>query len=82
MSLALAHFVPADRKMMQWSSWGPPFTHLRCSLRGGGATTAVVYCTFDEINDPDMGMSNTSFWNVYLQRESSGRWLITNYGQG
>jgi hypothetical protein len=29
-----------------------------------------------------VGMSNTSFWDVYLQQESSGRWLINNYGQG
>jgi hypothetical protein len=80
--LALAHFVPADREMMEWSSWGPPFTHLRCSLQSGSASAAVVSCTFADINDPDAGMSNVSSWSVYLQRESSGRWLINNYGQG
>jgi hypothetical protein len=42
----------------------------------------VVRCAFDDINDPDLSMSNTSFWDVYLQRKSSGRWLIDNYGQG
>lgn len=82
MPLALAHFVPADRGMMQWKSWGPPFMDLHCSLRVAGATTAMVHCAFDEINDPDMGMSNTSFWDVHLQRDASGRWLIDNYGQG
>lgn len=82
MPLALAHFVPADRKMMEWSSSAPSFRHLRCSLQARGATTAEVHCAFDEINDPDTGMSNTSFWDIYLRREASGRWLIDNYGQG
>jgi hypothetical protein len=82
-SLALAHFVPADRGMMRWSQWGPPFNHLRCSLRAQtSGDQADVRCTFDDINDPDTGMSNVSFWDVYLQREPSGRWLINNYGQG
>ena len=80
--LALAHYVAADRHMMEWSSWGPPFKHLRCSQRSGSATSAVVTCTFDEINDPTGGMSNTSFWDVYLQREPPGPWLINGYGQG
>jgi hypothetical protein len=80
MPLALAHFVPADREMMEWSSWGPPFVHLHCSLQSKVATNAVVYCTFKVINDFDM--SNVSTWDVYLQREFSGRWLINNYGQG
>jgi hypothetical protein len=80
--LALAHFVPADRQMMEWSSLGPPFVRTRCSLHSASTRNAVVYCTFDDINDPGTGMSNVSFWNVYLQREPSGRWLINNYGQG
>jgi hypothetical protein len=82
MPLALAHFVPADREMMEWSSWGPPFTHLHCRLQSEVAASAVVGCNFAEINDPDTGMSNVSGWNVYLQQDSSGRWLINNYGQG
>jgi hypothetical protein len=81
MPLALAHFLPADRGQMEWSQWGPPFTHLHCSLSSGTAKDAHVYCTFDKINDPDTGMSNVSFWSVYLQRDSSGRWLINGYGQ-
>ena len=80
--LTLAHFVPADREMMEWSAWGPPFVRTRCSLRSGVATNTVVHCTFDDINDPGTGMSNVSYWDVYLQREHSGRWLINNYGQG
>lgn len=80
--LALAHFAPGARGQMQWSSWGPPFTHLHCSLESKATTNAQVYCTFADINDPDTGMSNVSNWAVYLQRESSGRWLINSYGQG
>ena len=82
MPLALAHFAPSARGQMEWSSWGPPFTHLHCSLQSKAAANAHVYCTFADINDPDTGMSNISFWTVYLQRRSSGRWLINNYGQG
>ena len=82
MPLAQEHFVRADRDMMQWSSWGPPFTHLRCHLQSGTADRANVYCSFSPITDAATGMSGDSFWTVYLQRESSGRWLIDNYGQG
>jgi hypothetical protein len=81
MPLALAHFVPADRGMMEWSQWGPPFNNLHCSLSSEVAKDAHVLCTFDKINDPETGMSNTSFWSVYLQQEPSGRWLINSYGQ-
>ena len=82
MPTAQAHFAPASRDMMDWSQWGPPFTHLHCRLESGSATRAVVYCSFAPINDPNTGMSNDSFWNVHLQRETSGRWLIHDYGQG
>lgn len=80
--LALAHFAAADRDQMEWSSWAPRFKHLRCSQESGSATSADVTCTFDEINDPDAGMSNTTFWDVYLQRVPPGPWLINGYGQG
>ena len=80
--LALAHFAAAVRDQMKWSSWGPPFTHLHCSPQSESAKEAEVDCTYAEINDPSTGMSNQDFWDVYLQREPSGRWLINNYGQG
>ena len=80
--LALAHFAAPQRDQMEWSSWGPPFTHLHCSRQSESAKEAEVYCTYAEINDPRTGMSNQNFWDVYLQREPSGRWLINNYGQG
>jgi hypothetical protein len=82
MPLALAHFVPVDRDMMEWSSWGVPFEDVHCSLMNRSTARASVYCTFNDINDANMGMSNVSFWTVSLQRERSGRWLINNYGQG
>lgn len=80
--LAIAHFVPADRDMMEWTNWGVPFTGLHCSLMNRSTLHASVYCKFNVINDPNMGMGNVSFWTVALQREPSGRWLINNYGQG
>lgn len=80
--LALAHFAAAARDQMKWSSWGPSFTHLHCSPQSESAKEAEVYCRYAEINDPGTGMSNQDFWDVYLQREPSGRWLINNYGQG
>ena len=80
--LALAHFAAAERDQMEWSQWGPPFRDLHCKLQSGTAASAVVYCSFAMINDPDTGMSNTSFWTVDLQHEPSGQWLINSYGQG
>ena len=82
MPLAQEHFVAADRDMMNWSSWGPPFKDLHCRLESGTASSANVHCTFSPITDANSGLSGDSFWNVYLQREPSGRWLINNYGQG
>jgi hypothetical protein len=41
-----------------------------------------VECDFDTINDPQAGMSNESFWDVYMQRSPPVPWLINNYGQG
>jgi hypothetical protein len=82
MQQAVEHFAPAERGMMGWSTWGPPFTHLHCALTFETSTKAAVLCTFTDINDPDTGMSNVSFWSVDLQRNHAGPWLINNYGQG
>lgn len=82
MPLAEAHFAPRARDQMEWSSWGPPFQHLHCKLSSENSTSAVVGCTFKAIYDPDAGMSGDSAWGVSLRKQSSGRWLITNYGQG
>jgi hypothetical protein len=79
---AQAHFAPADRDQMNWSSWGQPFTDLHCSLWKHSQSSAVVNCSFATQNDPDSGMSNVDGWSVFLTHEVSGRWLITTYGQG
>jgi hypothetical protein len=81
MPLAQAHFAPADRDQMDWSSWGQPFTHLHCSLTSRSQRSAGVNCTFSPQTDPSSGMSGDDFWTVDLVREPSGRWLITGYGQ-
>jgi hypothetical protein len=80
--LALAHFAAAERDQMEWSQWGPPFQHLRCNLQSGTSSSAIVYCSFSPITDASTGMSGDASWDVYLQREASGRWLINNCGQG
>jgi hypothetical protein len=82
MPLAQAHFAPADRALMDWSSWGQPFIDLHCSMTTHSENSAWVYCTFADQNDPSTGMSNVNFWTVELVRDKSGHWLITNYGQG
>jgi hypothetical protein len=41
-----------------------------------------VDCQLDPTDDPEAGMSNVNFSDVYLQRDTSGRWLICVYGQG
>ena len=82
---AVAHFVPADASMTDWgngdtSTW-PAFTRLRCKPLSSGAASATVYCSFDELQSPSAGNPDT-FWSVWLARQTDGRWLIDNYGQG
>jgi hypothetical protein len=82
---AVAHFTPAAADQMNWgngdtSTWAT-FSALHCRQLSRSATTASVYCTFKESQAPSVGNPD-SFWTVYLHRQSDGRWLITNYGQG
>jgi hypothetical protein len=82
---AVAHFEPAAASQMDWgygdtSTW-PTFSALHCKPASQGATAASVYCTFSESQAPAVGNPD-SFWTVYLQRQSGGRWLISNYGNG
>jgi hypothetical protein len=82
---AVAHFVPADAGMMDWgngdtSTWST-FTRLRCQPLSQDATSAAVYCSFDESPSASEGNPDT-FWTVSLARQPDGRWLIDNYGQG
>ena len=82
---ALAHFEPATARQMNWangdtSTW-PTFSALHCKPTSQSATTASVSCTFSESEAPAAGNPD-SFWGVDLQRQSDGRWLISDYGQG
>jgi hypothetical protein len=40
-----------------------------------------VYCSFTGSPPEAMGNPDT-WWNIAMQRQPSGSWLITNYGQG
>jgi hypothetical protein len=62
------------------STWAT-FSALHCKQVSRTATTAAVYCTFNESQAPSNG-TPSSFWTVSLHRQPDGRWLITNYGQG
>jgi len=82
---AIAHFTRAAADQMNWgngdtSTWAT-FSALQCRQVSRSATTASVYCTFNESQAPSVGNPD-SFWTVYLHRQPDGRWLITNYGQG
>lgn len=82
---AVAHFVSADARMMDWgggdSSTWPTFTALRCKALSQQASAATVYCSFAESRAPAEGNPGT-FWTIWLQRQPDSRWLIGNYGQG
>jgi hypothetical protein len=78
MPLIDAHMAPAKRG--DWTCIDP-FTHLHCVPESQAASTASVRCTFDPQNDPRVGNTGDTFWSVYLERSSSGRWLVTDWGQ-
>ena len=78
MPLINAHVVAAKR-----GGWTciDPFTHVHCVPESQAAATATVRCTFDPQNDPRVGNTGDTFWSVYLELSSSGRWLVTDWGQ-
>src|SRR5664280_426880 len=78
MQVINAHMSPAKR-----GGWTciDPFTHLHCVPESQAASTASVRCTFDPQNDPRVGYTGDTFWSVYLERSSSDRWLVTDWGQ-
>jgi len=81
-SLALAHFASADRDKMEWSDFGSiSFDNVQCQPEAETATTAAVRCTF-AIRDPSPDVRSDTFWDIYFERQPSGPWLITDYGQG
>jgi len=82
---AVAHFTPAAAGDMNWgngdtSTWAT-FSALQCKQISASAVSAVVYCTFKESQAPSVGNPD-SYWTVSLERQTDGRWLINNYGQG
>jgi len=79
------HFIPSAKDMMNWgdgdtSTWST-FTKLRCRTLFESGNAASVYCSFDESPSSSEGNPD-SWWTVSLQRTTSGKWLINNYGQG
>ncbi len=63
------------------SGW-PMFTQVKCTRPTRSTKSlAVVNCTFKEPASVNEGNPDT-VWNVGLQRQPNGTWLITEYGQG
>lgn len=84
---ALAHFEPASARIGDWgtgpSSW-PTFHSVACKDETELASDprdARVHCDFHESDGAGVGQPS-SWWDVYLRRQTDGRWLISSYGQG
>jgi hypothetical protein len=80
---AKATLVPASRSTMDWnggdtSKW-PTFNDVHCKQLADTGSAADVYCTFSPTNLP--GQQRESFLSIAMQRQLSGHWLISNYGQ-
>lgn len=80
---ARALFLPASADQTDWVANAPKnaFNHVSCRQLGRLGTTATFYCTFQEAPGNWSGNRDT-FWNIYLQKTSAGKWLIDGYGQG
>ena len=61
-------------------SWGK-YSHVACHLLTSTTAVASVYCSFVSSGVESLSTSD-SWWTIELARQDSGRWLITNYGQG
>ena len=83
-SLMIAHAAPAAESMMNWNggvtSMWPSFTHVSCAITNSTHSISNLLCTFKEKAPP--GNQIDTFWTMSLERSTSGKWLITNYGQG
>lgn len=85
---ALAHFTPGSARIADWgtgpSTW-PRFYSVRCKdepeATGDVTRDARVHCDFHESDASSVGQPS-SWWDVYLRRQTDGRWLIYAYGQG
>ena len=84
LSLIESAIVPRDRYMVaNVSDWDLyHFVRLRCHRTAESQLTASVQCGFMMHSPAPPEMYNVSFWDLSLQRSSSGSWLISNYGQG
>jgi hypothetical protein len=83
-SVMIGHAAPGARDMMNWNdgvtSMWPSFQHVKCKVTNSKDATSNLLCTFNESAPP--GNQVDTFWTVSMTRSASGRWLITNYGQG
>jgi hypothetical protein len=83
-SSMIAHAAPAAEGMMNWNggvtSMWPSFTHVSCAITNSTRSISNLLCTFKEKAAP--GNQIDTFWTMSLERSASGKWLITNYGQG
>lgn len=83
-SSMVAHAAPVAKSSMNWNdgetSMWPSFAKVSCKVTNSTHSRANLLCTFKESAPP--GNQIDTFWTVSLQRGASGKWLITNYGQG
>jgi hypothetical protein len=83
-SSMIAHAAPVAESMMNWNdgvtSMWPSFTHVSCAITYSTRSISNLLCTFKEKAPP--GNQIDTFWKMSLERRTSGKWLITNYGQG
>lgn len=84
---ALAHFESGSARMGDWgtgpSTW-PTFYSVECKdqpATPSPVNDVRVHCDFHESDAAAAGQPS-SWWNVYLRRQTDGRWLIYSYGQG
>jgi hypothetical protein len=79
-----ALFVPSQVQQIAWMDQPradlSTFSDVRCSSTSTSANAASVRCTFNESASPTEGNPD-SFWSIYMQKATSGRWLINAYGQ-
>ena len=78
-------FTPGEVQMITWmngpTSAQPLFSGVHCQTLSRSSSNAAVNCTFKESVSPTEGNPDT-FWNLSMVKNSHGRWLIDNYGQG
>jgi hypothetical protein len=82
LALAIAHFDPPHRYLMQWGNFGSfSFNKVHCVTLTESEHESSVRCTF-RIPNPPPELENVIFWDIHFHKSNSGPWLITSYGQG